>query len=98
MSFLNSLNARNDIETMRNDLISLQFSGHKVNENDNDNDKYCYCKKDCYGNMILCEKCCGWFHYDCARIIEGKEPNQFICNNCIINNKRKNKRKIKDKI
>ena len=95
MSLLNSLIGRAGKEAMRHELTSGLFSYDK--DIKNDNDRNCYCKKENRGKMILCEKCCGWFHYDCAGITEGKEPNEFFCKICIIKNKGKNKRKVKVK-
>ena len=96
MSLLNSLNRRTGKEAMRHELTSVLFTVDKNNKNDNDIN--CFCKKENRGNMILCEKCCGWFHYDCVGITEGKEPDEFFCKNCIIKNKRNNKRKRKFKL
>ena len=86
MSFLNISNERHGKEAMGIDFTSMKYSNDKYDDNDNmdgDNDICCHCKRPCFGRMILCEQCFEWFHYDCVNIVEGKEPDEFICNNCI---------------
>ncbi len=50
--------------------------------NNKDGFEFCICKKPCFGRMIECDQCYNWFYYDYVGIIEGKEPDEWVCNRC----------------
>ena len=45
--------------------------------------RYCKCRGPGYGEMIECENCKEWFHYDCVNMTVGNEPNEWYCEDCI---------------
>ena len=55
-------------------------------------DKICFCNgKKHDENMIQCDKCTIWFHYNCVNVILGEEPENWYCKECqkLLNKKKK---------
>jgi histone demethylase JARID1 len=54
-----------------------------LNSND---DRYCVCRQMHEGNMVECEKCKQWFHFNCIGYISGtnnnEDDNKYICPLC----------------
>ena len=44
---------------------------------------YCKCRRPGYGEMIECESCKEWFHYECVNMKVGNEPKEWYCEDCI---------------
>ena len=53
---------------------------------------YCKCRKPSFGEMIECEQCKEWFHYECVDIDEDNVPEDWICEEC--EKKLKKKKKV----
>ena len=58
-------------------------------------DVFCICRKQCFGNMIQCDRCKEWYHYDCVNIVEGNEPKEqnWYCKFCDAKTQKKTKKK-----
>ena len=53
---------------------------------------YCKCRKPSFGEMIECDQCKEWFHYECVDIDEDNVPEDWICEEC--EKKLKKKKKV----
>ena len=52
---------------------------------------YCKCRKPSFGEMIECDQCKEWFHYECVDIDEDNVPEDWICEECEKKSKKKKK-------
>ena len=61
----------------------------------NKQDIYCKCKRPSFGEMIQCEQCQEWFHFECVKFKKENEPKEWYCDDC--KNLLKKSEKIKKK-
>ena len=66
--------------------IKKDIEGEKENEID------CKCKSPSFGQMIECNICNNWFHFECVKIDEFNIPKKWICEHC--KSLKKGKRKL----
>ena len=67
----------------------------EIGINQEENDVHCTCNRESYGDMIECDDCGRWFHYDCVNIKRGEEPDNWFCMACKQNKPNKKKKKEK---
>ena len=74
-------------------ISSNKKNKSKSNKNDLEEEKkvYCICRKNSFGNMIECDECKEWFHYDCVGIDEDNVPEEWNCEECEKKLKKKKK-------
>ena len=79
---------------LKNTINNLEYS-EDLAINQEDNEVHCICGGTSYGDMIECDDCGKWFHYECVGITKGQEPETWSCINCKDNKPNKKKKKEK---
>ena len=74
--------------------INPEYS-EEIGINQEENEVHCICNGASYGDMIECDDCGKWFHYECVGITKGQEPETWSCINCKDNKPNKKKKKEK---
>ena len=76
----------------KSELISDKKDGNyeapsEENDSGNDGEVRCFCNgKRETGEMVQCEVCAGWFHFECLRMKEGVgvlDGRAFVCCFCL---------------
>ena len=77
---------------------SRSKSNEKEEEDEEDEEEekgekkvHCICRKHSFGNMIECDQCKEWFHYECVNIDEDNVPEEWTCQECEKKLKKKKK-------